>query len=214
MCRRHPFGPDTHIFVSGDNVPEKNTRRTSFCRPGALVAILVSLVLIGTDAYSQRKVYKWVDEDGVIHMSDALPDGMKSGDAETITLAPQAPPAEPAQTTTAKPAKPQSKKKGSTPAPTVKIDAPSAVEKVNVGDMSLEDLDRRCDKAREEKIAPLRAAEIGKCKADRRNDPEWCERFNADYGDGGRTRKGTIRPRMFDDLPECVEALQERNRRG
>ena len=194
-------------------MPEKNTRRTSFCRLGPLVAVFISLVLIGSDAYSQRKVYKWVDEDGVIHLSDALPDGMKSGDAETITLAPKAPPPEPARTTTAKPTPPQSETKGPAPAPTAKIDAPATGEKVNVSDMSLEDLDRRCNQAREEKIAPLRAAEIGKCKADRRNDPDWCERFNADYGDGGRTKKGTIRPRMFDDLPECVEALQERNRR-
>jgi len=191
-------------------VPEKLLRYTSFCRPGALVVVFVSLVVIGNDAYSQRKVYKWVDEDGTIHLSDSLPDDMNSGDAETITLAPKAPPAEPAQTMT-KPKTLQPETKRSAPA--AKIDPPSTGEKVNVGDMSLEDLDRRCDQAREEKIAPLRADEIGKCKADRRNDPDWCERFNADYGDGGRTRKGTIRPRMFDDLPECVEALQERNRR-
>ena len=31
--------------------------------------------------------------------------------------------------------------------------------------------------------------------------------------DGGLWPNGTFRPRMFDDLPECVEALQETNRR-
>jgi hypothetical protein len=83
----------------------------------------------------------------------------------------------------------------------------------DISEMSLEELDARCDAAREEKIAPLREAEIAKCQADMRNDPAFCERFNADFGEGGRTVTGSIRPRMFDDLPECVEALQERNRR-
>ncbi len=90
---------------------------------------------------------------------------------------------------------------------------PPQVEKVDITKLSLADLDLRCDEARENMIAPLREAEIATCKEDKRNDPAWCERFNADYGDGGRMASGSIRPRMFDDLPECVEALQERNRR-
>jgi hypothetical protein len=55
---------------------------------------------------------------------------------------------------------------------------------------------------------------IAKCKQDKRNEQSWCEQFNADFGAGGLTDFGTIRPRTFDDLPECVEALQEENRRG
>jgi hypothetical protein len=62
-------------------------------------------------------------------------------------------------------------------------------------------------------IAPLREAEIAKCKQDKREDPVFCERFNADFGEGGRTVSGGIRPRMFDDLPECMDALAETNRR-
>ena len=79
--------------------------------------------------------------------------------------------------------------------------------------MSQQELDARCDRAREAKIAPLREAEIESCKQDRRNDPDWCESFNADFGEGGRTVTGAVRPRMFDDLPECVEALNQRNSR-
>ena len=79
---------------------------------------------------------------------------------------------------------------------------------------SMDELDNRCDVARERKIAPLRKEEIEKCKADKRNDPGWCERFFIDYGEGGRTVHGAMRPRMFDDLPECVDALNERNRRA
>ena len=87
-------------------------------------------------------------------------------------------------------------------------------KEIDISKMTLAELDQRCDVAREKKIAPLREAEIKKCKQDKRNDPAWCERFNADFGEGGRTVSGTIRPRMFDDLPECVDALKERNLRG
>lgn len=86
--------------------------------------------------------------------------------------------------------------------------------KIDIADMSLEDLDLRCDEAREKMIAPLREAEIEKCKQDQRKNPAFCERFNADFGEGGRTVSGSIRPRMFDDLPECKEALEEKHRRG
>ncbi len=85
---------------------------------------------------------------------------------------------------------------------------------VDLSKYSLGELDDRCNVARERKIAPLRKEEIAKCKADRHNDPEFCERFFKDYGDGGRTVHGAVRPRMFDDLPECVDALNERNRRA
>ena len=78
---------------------------------------------------------------------------------------------------------------------------------------SLEELDRRCEAAREEKIAPLREAEIARCKADKRNDPAYCERFWADYGESRRTPDGNFIPRMFHDLPECVTAERERRRR-
>lgn len=77
---------------------------------------------------------------------------------------------------------------------------------------SSEELERRCEAAREAKIKPLRDAEIAKCKADKRNDPAWCERFWKDYGDAGRTVDGRFRPRLFDDLPECIAAQQARSR--
>lgn len=70
------------------------------------------------------------------------------------------------------------------------------------------ELDARCEAAREAQLKPLREAEIASCKADKRNDPAWCERFNKDYGQGGRTIHGAPRPRMFDDLPECVAARE------
>ena len=93
------------------------------------------------------------------------------------------------------------------------VEMPVLYEKTDISKLSIVDLNARCDEARDAIIAPLREAEIAKCKQDKREDPAFCERFNADFGDGGRTASGSIRPRMFGDLSECVEATQEINRR-
>ena len=78
---------------------------------------------------------------------------------------------------------------------------------------SQQELDRRCEEAREKMIAPLREAEIARCKADKRNDPGFCERFFASYGDATYAADGRYIPRMYSDLPGCVVAEQERKRR-
>jgi len=79
--------------------------------------------------------------------------------------------------------------------------------------MSIEELNARCESAREEKIAPLRNAQIAQCKKDKRNDPAYCERFFRTFGESTFTPDGTFVPRMFNDLPECVVADKERRRR-
>ena len=87
-------------------------------------------------------------------------------------------------------------------------------EKVDPESVPLEELERRCEQAREDKLAPLRAAEIARCRADKRNDPAFCERFWRDYGESTRTPDGKFVPRKFHDLPECLTAERERRRRA
>jgi hypothetical protein len=94
------------------------------------------------------------------------------------------------------------------------IETPPLFRKVDIATLSVADLDRRCEDAREKLIAPLREAEIAKCNQQEDTDPARCERFYADYGDGGRTASGGTFPPMFHDLPECVDALEERRRRA
>jgi len=75
-------------------------------------------------------------------------------------------------------------------------------------EQSLQQLQQRCDQAREEKIAPLRQEAIEECLTSnprRRNVEEYCERFYSDFGQGGRTESGHFRQPMFHDLPECQE---------
>ncbi len=71
------------------------------------------------------------------------------------------------------------------------------------------ELDQACEDARDEKLEPLRQQKISDCKKDEDNDPQWCEQFWADYGNGGKSG-GKVRQRMFDQLPECVEAEKAR----
>jgi hypothetical protein len=81
---------------------------------------------------------------------------------------------------------------------------------------SLEELERRCQEAREEKLAPLREKAIEECVSSRRTSRtrEDCERLYEDFGERGGTVEGGSRPPMFIDLPECVEYFEARDRQG
>ena len=88
---------------------------------------------------------------------------------------------------------------------------------------SIQDLQRQCEDARESLIVPLRQEAIDTCIADRtsgrsgsrssRDAREHCERFYADFGQGGTTQSGGFRNRMFHDIPEC-QALYEAEQSG
>jgi hypothetical protein len=74
----------------------------------------------------------------------------------------------------------------------------------------VEALEAQCEQQRQDLIKPLREMEIAKCKAQPRNDPDFCERYWRDYGSATRQANGTMSPRMFDDLPVCMAAFQAR----
>lgn len=71
-------------------------------------------------------------------------------------------------------------------------------------------LEARCEAAREAKLKPLREAEIARCKAQKRNDEGYCERYYRDLGNAVRLPNGSFKPRMFDELPECAAAFKAR----
>jgi hypothetical protein len=78
-------------------------------------------------------------------------------------------------------------------------------------------LEAKCQAARQPKLAAVRAERIAECKANRRNDPAFCERHYRDYGEGGPSPNGMRVTPMFNDLPECVTAFAARDalrRRG
>lgn len=178
-----------------------------------LLTLGITLILVAATVQAQETVYKWVDKDGIVHFSETPPAESESVEVETLTTAKPPlyvpPPVQPADQPSAPPDMvPEKQSTGP------KTGIPPPVAKIDIATMTLAELDRRCETARETMIAPLREAEIAKCKEQENSDPARCERFYADYGDGGKTPSGTIRPPLFHDLPECVESLQERRRRA
>ncbi len=51
-------------------------------------------------------------------------------------------------------------------------------------------LETKCETAREARLKPLRDAEIAQCKSkEKRNDPDYCDRYYRDLGDASRRRR-------------------------
>ncbi len=68
-------------------------------------------------------------------------------------------------------------------------------------------LDAACERARQAKLAPIRAQLIEDCvKNEEQPDRKSCEVFYADYG----AQSGHRAP-LFYDLPECVKAFDYQN---
>jgi len=178
---------------------------------GRVFALGIILMVVCASVYAQQKVYKWVDEDGVVHFSEEPPGESSKAEVETFTTDPAPPYVPPAQTNIKSPSASETDVEKKSAQPQIPIRPP--VKKTDITEMSLADLDRRCEAAREERIAPLRKAEIAECVQTKTGDQAWCETFWADYGDPRRTVSGFLVPRLFHDLPECTEALDERNRR-
>jgi len=178
---------------------------------GRVFALGIILMVVCASVYAQQKVYKWVDEDGVVHFSEEPPGETSKVEVETFTTDPAPLYVPPAQTNIKSPSASATDVEHQSTQPEVQIRPP--VKKTDITEMSLVDLDRRCEAAREKRIAPLRAAEVTKCVQTKTGDQAWCETFWADYGDPRQTVSGALVPRLFHDLPECVEALDERHRR-
>ena len=179
---------------------------------GWVILLGIILLVACASVYAQQTVFRWVDEDGVVHFSDAPPDESEAVESETLTTEKPPPYVAPAQPVVQSPA--ASETEGEKQSARPEIETPPLVRKADIATLSVADLDRRCEDAREKLIAPLREAEIAKCNQQEDTDPARCERFYVDYGDGGRTASGGTFPPMFHDLPECVDALEERRRRA
>jgi len=176
-----------------------------------VIALGIILAIVFASAYAQQTVYKWVDEEGVVHFGEEPPGELPEGEVELITTDPAPRYVPPAQTTINSPPVSETEVENQSVQPETPAHPP--VKEIDITEMSLADLDRRCEDAREERIAPLREAEIAKCIQTETGDQAWCETFWADYGDPRQTVSGALTPRLFHDLPECTEALDERHRR-
>lgn len=80
--------------------------------------------------------------------------------------------------------------------------------------MSVEQLERLCEEAREKILKPEREKLIEQCIKAGRKQPEYCRNYYADWGDAMRLDPGTVRPALYYDIPECIAAKKARQEAG
>ena len=177
-------------------------------KPFQLLAVICLCALGHT--LEAEVIYKWVDDQGVPHYSNSVPEGISN--YETLGVEPA--PAIPSEVVTAPPPKQPGGSAASETIPSAPLQPETEQSTSEFAQLSVAELEQRCEGAREQLIAPLRAAEIERCQADPDNDPAWCQRYFADFGDAARQPDGVMGPRLFDDLPECLAAEQARARQG
>jgi hypothetical protein len=132
----------------------------------------IVLTILSASVSAQTKVYKWVDENGVVHFSEEPPIVAPEVKVEIITTSPARTPSPQVQTTVKPPARTKAKVESLTVQPDDEV--PPLAKPVDIKKMSLEELGRRCEDAREAMIAPLRKAEIDKCVETGTGDQAWC----------------------------------------
>ena len=136
---------------------------------GWVILLGIILMVACANVNAQQTVFRWVDEDGAVHFSDAPPDESEAVESKALTIAKPPPSIAPAQPVVKTPA--ASETEGEKQSAPPEIETPPLVRKVDIATLSVADLDRRCEDAREKLIAPLREAEIAKCNQQEDTDP-------------------------------------------
>ncbi len=120
---------------------------------GRVILLGLILTVACAGVYAQQTVFRWVDEDGVVHFSDAPPDESEAVESETLTTAKPPPYVAPAQPVVKSPAASEMDREKQSVQP--EIETRPLFRKVDIATLSVADLDRRCEDAREKLIAPL-----------------------------------------------------------
>ncbi len=80
--------------------------------------------------------------------------------------------------------------------------------------MSVEQLDRLCEEAREAILKPERQKLIKQCIKAGKKQPEYCRHYYADWGDAMRLDPHHVRAALYHDIPECIAARKARLEAG
>jgi len=180
---------------------------------------LLLFILLISPALILGDVYKWTDEEGKIHYGNKPPAQIE-GEKIQIKQGPSEDEVQGAQQKIERQLEEMNEREERRKESLAKQDEEDQETDTAKLDesLSLEELDRLCEKAREEKIAPLREAAIEACITNPRlrnpNPEEDCQRQNKDFGEGhmhyGQGQSTGITGKMFYDLPECVTAFEAR----
>lgn len=75
---------------------------------------------------------------------------------------------------------------------------------------SIKKLDDICLEVRTEKLKVVQQEKIETCVNVDKKERSYCERYFKDYGWGSTTASGNRNARLFDQIPECIEAFNAR----
>jgi len=174
--------------------------------------LTILFIFVMTYSPVATSMCKWVDDNGVTHYAEHCPEEVSHTEVEIQPQPPQDQLDEAAQRLK------QIQEMEKTPVQrTEAVRSLSQEESRPLPDnptprvqpTSWQEWDALCEQEREKHIAPLREAEIRKCIVEQRKNPDYCNRYWSDYGEGG-VSGDYVRPRMFMNLPECVEAWKAR----
>jgi hypothetical protein len=168
----------------------------------ALFRLFVTVLLASAATHvPATELCKWVDENGTVHYADKCPDSV---DSDSVTVDEQ-----------------DSKGQGDDPYAESRArmqqreDQGQAAsqpmgQQQDYSRMSPAQLASECERQREARLGPERQQLIAQCKAEGQKSASACERFYADWGNGG-VRGGHTVPRKYDNLPVCVAAREGKN---
>jgi len=177
---------------------------------------LLLFILLISPALILGDVYKWTDEEGKIHYGNKPPAQIE-GEKIQIKQGPSEDEVQGAQQKIDRQLEEMNEREERRKESSANQDEEDQeTDTANLDEsLSLGELDRLCEKAREEKIAPLREIAIEECITSQRQrtnfpDEEYCQRFYKDFGTGVVVGISGRTPAMFYDLPECVTAFEAR----
>ena len=161
--------------------------------------MILTFVLVAMLGYAPgalgTELCKWVDENGTVHYDIECPESVEADSVEVDTRDPEPQADDPYAAS-----RDRLQERSAAPEP-----AASAPAEMDYSRMSASQLARECEKQREAILGPEREQQIAQCKAEGQKSASQCERFYADWGNGG-SRGGHTIPRRYDNLPVCVAA--------
>jgi hypothetical protein len=164
----------------------------------------LALLTIGVSAVPAAELCKWVDENGTVHYAETCPDTVESDSVNVDVDDPANQGDDPYADSRARLEQRGAAAGAAAQDPAQPLGAPLGQQRDYTG-MSPAQLASECERQREAILGPERQQLIARCKAEGQKSASACERFYADWGNGG-VRGGHTVGRKYDNLPACVAA--------
>lgn len=175
--------------------------------------IAVGLFVAWLTPAPAAELCKWVDENGTVHYAETCPDSLDAGAVTVEDKDPEARGDDPYAESRARLEQRGQAAQAGAQAQGQPQGQPQGRQMGRTQDfsgMSPAQLASECERQREARLGPERRQLIAQCTAQGEKSASACERFYADWGNGGRQGGHTV-PRKYDNLPVCVAARGGRN---